>query len=135
MATDERLRQYLTSKCQPPCGDRIVGHAIELWQSLATELVPIIGEEGFATLYLRSLHLTQSSFPWLATGDKQPEDSLFSPLRTSLEQRPAPEAGKAAEHLFITFTSILAQLIGRSLTFNMLRAAWGDEAPEPNNEE
>lgn len=136
MTSDELLRRYLISKCQSTCEKQIVGHAIQLWHSLAAELIPIIGEEGFATLYLRSLHLTQSSFPWLATGEMQQQaDSLFSPLKTSLEESTSAEAGEAVEHLFMTFTSILAQLIGASLTFNMLRAAWGDEAPEPTNEE
>lgn len=135
MASDELLRRYLISKCQSSSEEQTVGHAIQLWRSLAAELIPIIGEEGFATLYLRSLHLTQSRFPWLATGEMQQSDSLFSPLKTCLEERTSAEAGEAAEHLFITFTSILAQLIGGSLTFNMLRAAWGDKAPEPTNEE
>lgn len=136
MASDERLRRYLSSKCQASSGDQTVGHAIQLWQSLAAELVPIIGEEGFATLYLRSLHLTQSRFPWLVIGEMQQQaDSLFSPLRTSLEESSTAEAGEATEYLFITFTSILAQLIGGSLTFNLLRAAWGDEPSETTNEE
>lgn len=108
----------------------------QLWESLAAELIPIIGEAGFAILYARSLHLTQSNFPWLGAGQTpQPTDSQFKSLSTSLAARAASEAGEACEALFATFIAILATLIGESLTNGILRAAWSDDASEITSKE
>ncbi|OGB23752.1 MAG: hypothetical protein A3I66_15935 [Burkholderiales bacterium RIFCSPLOWO2_02_FULL_57_36] len=100
-----------------------------MWERLASELVAIIGQGGFDSLYSRSLHLAVVTFPWLAAGyPSQQAGSRFAGLQTSLEGRDFTEASEASIALLITFIDILVTLIGESLTTSILRAAWGDDA-------
>ena len=133
MSTDDMQRQIISRLLsQPP--QNVAELTLQLWESLAAELVPIVGEDGFAMLYMRSLHLTRITFPWLAI-DAQDEHALhkanaqFAWLKISLQNKPA-EAVDASRTLLITFTDILAALIGEPLTNGILRAAWGDDASE-----
>jgi hypothetical protein len=100
-----------------------------LWQRLCVELVPIIGDGGFASLYARSVNLAGAKFPWiLNTETRQPLHASFSEFIASLNNREATEAGEAIITLLIVFTDILATLIGLSLTTRILCSAWGDDA-------
>lgn len=106
--------------------------AIQLWQPLAFQLTLVIGEGGFNSLYARSYYLTREAFPWLMADDPDdaayPADSRFSDLKISLEGQSASEANKASHMLLLTFTNILASLIGEPLTTSILNSAWGDDA-------
>ena len=109
----------------------VAGLAVQLWASLALELIPIVGEAGFTILYSRSLHITQRTYPWIAASSApQAPDSQFDSLKTQLEAQHCTEAGQAFEALLVTFIGILALLIGEPLTNGMLHAAWGDSASE-----
>ena len=109
----------------------VAGLAVQLWGSLALELIPIVGEAGFTILYARSLHITQRIYPWIAAASApQATDSQFASLKTQLEARPFTEAGEGFEALLVTFIDILALLIGEPLTTSILHAAWGDSASE-----
>ena len=106
-----------------------VDAAINLWEQMATQLIALIGEDGFNSLYARSVFLTQSTFPWLAASSPSPRtDHRFANLKNSLEGQTPAQAVKANRFLLITFTDILASLIGEQLTNNILRMAWGTEA-------
>lgn len=103
--------------------------AIDLWEQMATQLIALVGEGGFNSLYARSVFLTRLTFPWLAAGALPPQaDQPFAGLKTSLEGHTPAQAGEANRLLLITFTDILASLIGEQLTNNILRMAWGIEA-------
>jgi hypothetical protein len=105
--------------------------AIQLWQPLALQLIAIIGESGFNHLYARSLHLSQAAFPWLPRGDASPSaDYRFTDLKVSLEGQSPSEANRASQMLLLTFTNILASLIGEGLTTGILNSAWGDDASD-----
>ncbi len=105
-----------------------VDAAINLWEQMATQIIAIVGEGGFNSLYARSVFLTRSTFPWLAAGALPPQaDQLFAGLKTSLEGQTQAQAVKASSLLLITFTDILASLIGEQLTTSILRLAWGSE--------
>lgn len=109
--------------------DAILEVTLHLWERLAFELVSIIGEGGFQSLYSRSVHLAGVAFPWLApTHSTQLTESRFTGLIMSLEGRDSAEAGEASIALLITFIDILAMLIGDLLTAGILRAAWSDDA-------
>ena len=114
--------------------DRVVAEhtevdaAINLWEQMATQLIALVGEDGFNSLYARSLFLTQSTFLWLAAGSPSLRtDRRFANLKNSLEGQTLAQAVKANSFLLITFTDILASLIGEQLTNNILRMAWGVE--------
>jgi hypothetical protein len=39
--------------------EKVVDIAIDLWEQLAREIISIVGESGFYSLYARSIYLTQ----------------------------------------------------------------------------
>lgn len=102
--------------------------SIHLWERLASELISIIGEEGFESLFARSLHLNNVIFPWLlSVHSSQQSHFRFTGLKISLESRDITESVAASTALLITFIDILALLIGELLTVSILRSAWGDD--------
>jgi len=116
--------------------DAAVGH----WEKLADEIISIVGEAGFNSLYERSVHLAQPTFPWLPPASSPPQaHHRFAELRTRLADQ-TPAHARAAHSLLLTsFTDILASLIGEQLTASILRSAWGNLASvtsgkEPDNE-
>ena len=111
-----------------------VDAAIELWEQMATQLIALVGEEGFNSLYARSVFLTRSTFPWLAASSLSLRtDHRFANLKNSLEGQTPAHVVKANRLLLITFTDILASLIGEQLTNNILRMAWGIEKLLPGH--
>jgi hypothetical protein len=102
-----------------------VDTAIHRWEQLATQIIIIVGEEGFNSLYARSLFLSQAQFPWISNSALTPNaPHRFEALKTSLEGQSPAQAGEAAHLLLITFTDILASLIGDQLTTLILGVAW-----------
>lgn len=105
---------------------------ISLWERLASELISIIGEGGFQSLYSRSVHITRVTFPWIVPSHPwQRTDSRFEDLKISFERQDFTEVSEASEAsitLLITFIDILALLIGELLTTSILGSAWGDDA-------
>jgi hypothetical protein len=102
---------------------------LQLWESLASQLVLIIGEAGFKSLFQRSLHLTGERFSWLMTvAPSSSRDAPFAALVIRLNEQDVEEATEATIALLIVFIDILAMLIGDPLTTSIVRSAWGDDA-------
>jgi hypothetical protein len=129
-----------------PHAEKAADAAINLWEQMATEIISIVGEGGFNSLYARSVFLTRPTFPWLAASSLGRPDKSFSSspqtdhrfagLKMSLEGQTPAQASEANSLLLITFTDILAALIGEQLTTSILRLAWGSEellAGHPND--
>ena len=109
--------------------EAVVDVTFDLWERLAGELITIIGEGGFQSLYSRSAHLVSATFPWMVLRHPwQQADSRFVDLKKSLEGRELEEASEASVVLLITFVDILALLIGEHLTTSILHSSWGDDA-------
>jgi hypothetical protein len=129
MATTDAQRHKMIRRAVLQRPEAVVEVTIELWERLAAELVLIIGEGGFQSLYARSIHLTCAPFPWIEQDSLSPQvDSRFSGLKLCLEARTSAETIEASTHLLATFIKILAELIGEPLTDSILRSAWGDDA-------
>jgi len=93
---------------------------------MATQIIMIVGEGGFNSLYTRALSLTQTTFPWLtATSQSSTPVNRFAELIMSLDGQPYEQANSANNLLLTSFTDILASLIGEDLTINILQIAWG----------
>jgi hypothetical protein len=123
---DSPLQQLIIGLIKPDT-ERMVDTAIERWEQLATHIISIIGEGGFKSLYARSVHLTQSTFPWLLADSLPPVANLpFAALKASLQGQTTALANEANQLLLITFTDILASLIGAHLTARILHLAWGE---------
>lgn len=135
-------RQQIIANLMARQHENIVDAAMAHWEKLAGEIISIVGEAGFASLYERSVHLAQSTFPWLSPGSSQPQppnSHRFAELGMRLADQ-TPDHARAAHSLLLTiFTDILASLIGEQLTTSILRSAWGNLASvttdeEPDNE-
>ncbi len=135
----QQIIASLTEQQPENIADAAMGH----WQQLADEIITIIGEAGFASLYERSLHLAQATFPWLPSGTLSPQtppnSHRFAELGMRLAEQTQAHARAAHSLLLTIFTDILASLIGEQLISSILRAVWGNLASvtpdkEPNNE-
>jgi len=111
--------------------EKVAGAAIILWEQMATQIISIVGEGGFNSLYARSVFLTQSTFPWLADCSLSSlADHRFAELKMNFERQTSPHIKEVNSLLLITFTDILASLIGEPLTTNILCTAWGNDASD-----
>jgi len=129
METRDLPRHQLIERLMAQRPEKVADAAINLWEQMATQIISIVGEDGFNSLYARSLFLAQPTFPWLtASSLSQPNDQRFAELKKGLEGQTPSQAREANSLLLLTFTGILAALIGEPLTTRILNAAWGNDA-------
>lgn len=129
MENSSLLRHQIINKLMAPHAEKVADAAINLWEQMATQIISIVGEGGFNSLYARSLFLTQSTFPWLlADSPSSQAGQRFEKLKISLEGQSPVQAHEANSLLLMTFTDILASLIGERLTTSILCSAWGNDA-------
>jgi hypothetical protein len=120
---DLPLRQLIIELAEPDA-EKMVGTAIDRLELIAVQIILIIGEGGFNSLYERSVILTQAEFPWLLSCGLQPSaDHRFIALRASLEGQTKALASAANCLLLANFTGILESLIGAQLTTRIFRTA------------
>lgn len=113
--------------------EAVVDVTVLLWEKLAVELVSIIGEGGFQSVYARSGALAATRFPWMVLNPSpQKSGPRFEGLRSSLETQDASVATDASIALLTTFLDILTTLIGELLMTNLVHAAWGDDVMNAN---
>ena len=130
MEPSDLHRHQIIESLIPRDTDNVVAAAINRWELIATQVISIIGEGGFSTLYLRSLHLAQATFSWLPAHSLSAQtDARFALLKTSLEEQTPELASAANSLLLITLTDILASLIGEDLTIHILHLARSNDAP------
>jgi hypothetical protein len=126
MATSDLPRHQIMKILTPQPPGKAVDAAIHVWEQMASQIIRIVGEDDFNSLYARSLFLSQAKFPWLSTGSLTPNAvHRFEELKTSLEAQAPAQASEANSLLLITFIEILASLIGARLTSHILQLAWG----------
>ena len=136
METSDLLRHQIINSLPLLRTEMITDGATFIWEQMATQIISIVGEGGFNSLYLRSLDLTRSKFPWLDF-DLHPAQAgqRFAELRMCLEKQTPEQAREANLLLLTTFTDILGSLIGEQLTTRILRLAWGIDAAESPGKE
>lgn len=131
MDTRDLLRHQIITSLTARHTEKVADVAVSLWEQMATQIITIVGDGGFNSLYARSVFLTRITFPWLAAGALPPQaDQPFAGLKTSLEGQIPAQASAASSLLLITFTDILSTLIGEQLTTRILRSAWGNDASD-----
>jgi hypothetical protein len=136
METRDQQRHQLIERLMAQHTEKVADAAINLWEQMATQIISIVGEDGFSSLYVRSVFLAQPTFPWLASSPLSPQtDQRFAELKTSLEGQMPVQAREANSLLLLTFTGILAALIGEPLTARILRSAWGNDASYSTSKE
>src|SRR5688572_23668545 len=103
---------------------QIAEKAVCAWRAVEAALAPIIGQRAVAALYKRSVALVHADYPWLMAREagslrnRQSDD--FDLLRTMLSQQSSSNAMAAHWALLRTFRSLLAGLVGESLTERLL---------------
>jgi hypothetical protein len=98
---------------------------VATWSAMEKALSPIIGQQGFAAIYKRSLQLTFAHHPCLSNvQDEVSQVADFSTLKIALTQKTAPSSMAASAALLAAFQDLLANLIGRSLTDRLLKSVW-----------
>ena len=96
-----------------------------IWEQIDDALTPILGQRGVAALYARSLHLTATSYPWLAAPDESDPPAVGPvALKSALARRSSAVAVAGASAFLQTFHELLASLVGASLTERLLRPVW-----------
>lgn len=116
---------------------RLADAAVSQWEAIDSALAPIIGGNGVAALYHRSLYLNAKTHPWLAHERSADAFAMdLAALRILLANRDAGEAAAGSSALFQTFTELLASLVGASLTERLLGPVWaqsqGATPPQDN---
>lgn len=101
----------------------VVDSLCRIWQGVGNELSPIIGRQGVAALWRRSVLITQPSHTWLDQVVRPSlEQSDFELLRAALISQPRIAAIEANDALLRSFYDLLSGLIGESLTDRLLSA-------------
>ena len=136
METRDPPRHQLIERLMAQHPEKVADAAINLWEQMATQIISIVGEDGFNSLYARSVFLAQPTFPWLTVSSlPQQNDQRFAELKKRLEGQTPSQAREANSLLLLTFTGILAALIGELLTTRILGSAWGDNASTSTRKE
>ena len=120
------MAQRLQASPAGPAPDaaNVATSAAATWQSVDTALSPIIGPRGVAALYKRSLYLARTAHPCLAAvydGDLAP--GRYAGLAAVLDAQTTEVATAAQGALLKTFQDLLVNLVGSSLTDQLLRPA------------
>lgn len=125
MQTSDLLRHQRIKSLPAEHTVNVADGAVDHWSRLATQIILIVGDAGFDSLYARSVFLSQASYPWLAASSGASQRApRFADLKTSLEAQTPALAREANSLLLITFTDILASLLGEPLTARILESAW-----------
>lgn len=129
METADLPRHLLVQSLMASHAEKFADDAVNMWELLATQLVLIIGDSGFSSIYARSVFMCHASYPWLKGSALSPYGKhRFAELKSSLQGQRPEEASAANRLLLIRFTDILASLIGELLTERILRSAWSQAA-------
>jgi hypothetical protein len=102
---------------------RVAEAAASAWRAISAALRPVIGPGGVTALYQRSLFLTRSAHPCLADArDEVLRAGEFVALQSVLSQQTSAVAVAANGALLQTFSDLLTNLIGASLTERLLHS-------------
>lgn len=122
----EAIRRTLRQRAgDSPDALAVARAASEVWVLMASRLIPVIGDNGVDAILDRSLRLTGVVFPWLADSGEEVGHAAFPARIVELMAGREPMvASQASSSLLITFTELLATLIGNSLTRRLLAPVW-----------
>jgi len=132
---NEAIRNALARRAgDTPDANAIAKAALDTWRCVADRLEPVIGRRGVDALFNRALHVTCRTYPWLSiAGLEENGAAQLAGLRLRLADREPAAAEETSYVLLMTFTVLLANLIGESLTRRLLAPVWSP--PSANSEE
>lgn len=143
---NEAIRKTLARRAgDAPDSSVIAEAALATWNRVSDRLEPVIGMRGVDALFDRALHVTCKTYPWLAAVSLDEDGAApgvvtgatqlvrLTNLKSRLADREPELAEEAGYVLLVTFTVLLASLIGESLTKRLLAPVWA--TPYENPEE
>jgi hypothetical protein len=107
---------------------------VGIWLQISGRLSTVIGERGVSVLFKRALQTTSRTFPWLAVDNNDDSAVVLPSLRQCLAGRDAAIAEDAGHALLVSFTDLLASLIGASLADRLLSPVWAPPAAATDKE-
>lgn len=106
---------------------------VAMCAEIVVAFTPIMGRRGVAALYQRSLFVLGVSHPALAALHEGAHANLdFGPLRGAIAARTQADAFAESVSLLQSVQSLLASVIGWSLTESLLGPCWYDDSPLPD---
>lgn len=128
-ALNEESRQIVASlvhRVGPNADTASIAQAIvSTLQAMDAALIPIIGQQGVAALYRRSLHLCASQHPRVAHISDRVQTALdLKDLSSELVKESKADTLFFGEVMLTTYYELLTTLIGPSLTARLLRDVW-----------
>ena len=132
---NEAIRSTLARRAgDKPDSSAIAEAALDTWRCVSDRLEPVIGRRGVNALFNRALHVTCKTYPSLAFEGMDGNEAVqLAGLRLHLSDCEPAAAEEASYVLLLTFSVLLANLIGESLTKRLLGPVWSP--PSPNSEE
>lgn len=109
---------------------------VSILQDMDASLAPIIGQQGVAALYRRSLHQCVSTHPRLASiYDNVSVTADLIALKSLLVEQNETDTLFFGEALLTTFYELLVKLIGPSLTARLLADVWKPSSSDTSSQE
>ena len=127
----ESIRTALAERAGLRGADATAEATAATWRLVAAQLAPVIGSRGLEVLFGRALHVTSTTYRWLAVSEDRggSADALPSLAQCLARQDPAT-AAEASDKLLLTFTELLTTLIGESLTTRLLAPVFAGTTQE-----
>ncbi|MFA6014211.1 MAG: hypothetical protein WC742_04020 [Gallionellaceae bacterium] len=136
MDTSKTQRHKLIKNLMGRHAEKVSEASITLWELLAIQITSIVGEGGFNSLFTRSVLLTQTSFSWLEVNPLALlTANRFTTLKRCFDGQTPAYTKAANSQLLITFTDILASLVGEQITTTILHSAWGNDVSDESDME
>ena len=115
--------------CRPD-SDAVAERSLWLWNRIALNLTPLIGEVGFQSLYARAVYLALPECPGFILGRQDGSTKgMFQELKAGLIAMEYGLAEQCSTILLTKFTDLVASMIGDILMEQILRTAWDESSP------
>jgi len=110
---------------------KMAARAVEAIERLTQHLAQLVGETGVRALLARSVAVSTTTFPWLASTIPivRPGDAPWASLRAALERQDPRTIHEAFGTLLSTFVKLLGRLIGEGLVAHLLHDIWPEVFP------
>ncbi len=130
-ASDDGLRDLARRLLDRETGEaedipRLVEGIDRACQKLRSQIVAVLGPDGFKATLSEAASRTQRDFPYVAVHPTDGEEECLKGMQECLQGRGVGEAREALATLWANFLDILTGLVGRDLTLGFVRAAWPD---------
>lgn len=135
MCRDSIQRTLALSAGIAPDAHGVAEATLRTWGQMAAQLVPVLGPRGVDALLTRSVQVTSTAFPQLSReGEHHDEVDPLKHVKACLEASDPVVATEVSFALLVTFTELLATLIGDSLTERLLDPVWTPPKPAAGQE-